>query len=114
MYLAIIILSFFNISSQARPEFVEIRHGESTWVYTLDNNVIVQPVKDGGTCKLLIENKTVRVTSSSCPLTICIQMGAIKDANQWIACLPHKIFISITGSGEITNQEGNIIDAFAY
>ncbi len=71
-------------------------------------------MKDEGTCKLLIENKTVRVTSSSCPLNICIQMGAIKDANQWIACLPHKIFISITGSGEITNQEGNVIDAFAY
>ena len=114
MYLAIIILSFFNISSQTKPEFVEIRHGESTWVYTLDSNLAVQPVKDEGTCYLLIENKTVRVTSSSCPLNICIQMGAIKEKNQWIACLPHKIFISITGGEEIPNREGNVIDAFAY
>lgn len=71
-------------------------------------------MKDAGTCKLFIENKTVRVTSSSCPLNICIQMGAIKDANQWIACLPHKIFISITGGEEITDQEGNVIDAIVY
>ena len=41
-------------------------------------------------------------------------MGAIDDANQWIACLPHKIFISITGSAEITDREGNVIDAFSY
>jgi hypothetical protein len=41
-------------------------------------------------------------------------MGAIKDANQWIACLPHRIFISITGSEEITDQEGNVINAIAY
>ncbi|MDA3939133.1 MAG: NusG domain II-containing protein, partial [Spirochaetia bacterium] len=110
MYLAIIILSFFNISSQAKPEFVEIRHGESTWIYNLDNNLVIQPVKDKGTCLLLIENKTVRVTSSDCPLNICIQTGVIKEENQWIACLPHKIFISITGSGEITNKEDNFID----
>lgn len=106
--------SFLNISFQETPHFVEIRHGESTWVYTLDNDLLVQPVKDAGTCKILIENKTVRVISSSCPLNICIQMGAIKDANQWIACLPHRIFISITGSEEITDQEGNVIDAIAY
>ena len=114
LYLAIVILSFFNISSQTKPEFVEIRQGESTWTYNLDNYLVVQPVKDEGTCILLIENKTVRVTSSDCPLNICIQMGAIKEENQWIACLPHKIFISIKGSGEITNQEDNFVDAYSY
>lgn len=106
--------SFYNISFHENPQFVEIRHGESTWIYALDNDLQIQPVKEAGTCKLLIENNTVRVTSSSCPLNICIQTGAIKDANQWIACLPHKIFISITGSKEITDQEGNVIDAISY
>ena len=30
------------------------------------------------------------------------------------ACLPHKIFISITESEEITDKEGYVIDAIAY
>lgn len=114
LYLTVIIFSFFNISIQEKPQFVEIKHGDSTWVYSLDKDLVVQPVNDIESCELLIENKTVRVISSNCPLKICIQMGEIKQANQWIACLPHKIFISITGSEDITDREGDVVDAIAY
>ncbi len=80
----------------------------------MENDLIVQPLRAEGTCKLLIENNTVKVVSSNCPLNICIQMGVIKDANQWIACLPHKIFISITGTEKLLNQADNIIDTIVY
>ena len=49
---------------------------------------------------IVIENGSVRVEEASCKGQDCVRMGAISKNGQVIACLPHKLLISVAGGGE--------------
>ena len=49
---------------------------------------------------IVIENSSVRVTEASCKGNDCVRMGAIKREGEVIACLPHRMLITISGGGE--------------
>lgn len=42
-----------------------------------------------------VENEQIAVTNADCPDKICVQTGAIAQAGEIIACLPHKLIIEI-------------------
>ena len=87
-----------------------IRAGDQTWLYSLSNVVTVVPLDAPGTCVIEIAEGSVGVVDSECPQQICMSMGRIERRGQWIACLPHRVFIDVVGGadGEAT------VDASAF
>ena len=51
----------------------------------------------GGKNILEIKNGAIRVLEADCPDKICVKRGAIKNSNETIACVPHKLLIEIEG-----------------
>ncbi|OPJ56365.1 NusG domain II-containing protein [Alkalithermobacter paradoxus] len=54
-----------------------------------------------------IHDGGVEVESADCKDQICVKTGHIKRSGQIIACLPHKLYVKITG-------KGNEVDNIAY
>jgi hypothetical protein len=78
------------------------------WIYPLAKDLEFSGAGPAGSCVISIHSGSARVASSSCPLNICIQTGPISRPGEWIACLPHRVFIRITGAAEAP------IDAVAF
>ena len=78
-------------------------------MYSLDEDRSITPLEATGTCTIAIDSGQVFVESSNCPLQICVQTGKISRAGEWIACLPHQVFIEI--SGQPSESE---IDSHSY
>jgi hypothetical protein len=70
---------------------------EQQWIYPLDAETTMRVPGPLGDTVIVIEEDSVRVTSSPCPEKICIKTGRISKPGQWIACLPNRVFISIQG-----------------
>lgn len=51
----------------------------------------------GGKNIVVIKNGAVSVVEADCPDKICVRRGAIKNSNETIACVPHKLLIEIAG-----------------
>ena len=49
---------------------------------------------------IVIEDSSVKVTEATCKGGDCIKMGTIRREGEVIACLPHKLLISVAGGGE--------------
>lgn len=50
---------------------------------------------DGETNLLVIEGGEAYVREASCPDTVCVRTGKIKNEGEMIVCLPHKLIITI-------------------
>lgn len=50
---------------------------------------------------IVIDEKTVCVVDANCPGHDCVRTGKISKAGEVIACLPHRLIISIEGSSDI-------------
>lgn len=48
----------------------------------------------------VVENGAIRITDADCPDKTCIKTGKIYLTNQSIACLPNRVFISVTAGGD--------------
>ena len=49
---------------------------------------------------LEIKDKAIRVTEADCKDKWCMHQGAISRAGQTLACLPHRLTVTIEGEGE--------------
>lgn len=105
----IIGVSALGASGRAKEARVRIDTAEGTFLYTLDVERVVQPLSETGTCRIAIDQVGVRVLSSDCPQRICVSMGTVRAAGQWIACMPHKVFVSIEGDYDV-----GAVDAATY
>jgi hypothetical protein len=83
------------------------RDGE--WIYPLSSDREISIAGPLGDTRVIIRDKSVRITDSPCPNKTCIASGAIAEPNQWIACLPNRVLVRIEGSG---TSEG--VDAGVY
>jgi len=70
---------------------------EQQWIFPLDARTTLRVPGPIGETVVVIEEDSVRVTSSPCAEKICIKTGRISKPGQWIACLPNRVFISIRG-----------------
>lgn len=51
----------------------------------------------GGKNIVAVKNGAVSVVEADCPDKICVRRGAIKNVDETIACVPHKLLIEIAG-----------------
>ena len=109
--LAVAAVSLTAVKTYAAPisnPVVQIQTADKTFFYPLTVDREITPLEDPESCRIAIESETVRVLSSNCLQEICVSMGAISYSGQWIACLPHRVFIDF-----IAAPDGGV-DAQAY
>jgi hypothetical protein len=85
-------------ASQGEPELVAIQSNEGEFLYPLDADrelVLSGPL---GTTRIEIAGRRVRVAEDPGPQQICVRQGWIASSGEWLACLPSRIFIEITGA----------------
>lgn len=56
----------------------------------------------GGSNTITVQNGHISVTEANCPDLVCVRTGAISQTGEVIACLPHKLIITI--SSDQTNS----------
>ena len=93
---------------KSRGTSVSVQSPSSEWLYPLNVNRVANGFGPEGTCVIAIQDSTAFVKESDCPENICVRMGRITRQNEWIACVPHRIFITIKG------QTPNQIDDYSY
>jgi hypothetical protein len=79
---------------------VRISSPDGTWIYSLDENVLIDAGGPLGNTKISIHDGIVEVINSPCPEKICVSSGPISSAGEWIACLPNRVFVTISDSGK--------------
>lgn len=52
-------------------------------------------------CKIIVEDGTVRVEDSDCKDKICENFGRISKEGESIICIPNRLSVRISGSGEV-------------
>ena len=51
---------------------------------------------NGGSNTITVHNGHISVTEANCPDLVCVRTGAIFQTGEVIACLPHKLIITIS------------------
>ncbi len=81
---------------------------EGQWIFPFSTERVLTPVGLKGGCVVSFRAGSVRVLRSDCPEQICVRTGSISRPGQWIACVPHRVFIEIMG------KEKNPVDAVNF
>ena len=61
----------------------------------LDREEEIEIVTPNGKNQIAVKKGAIRVKDADCPAKICVKHGAISEAGETIACLPHKLLIEI-------------------
>ncbi len=75
-------------------------NGEEIARYPLHTAVSVTLEGVGGQNRLVIENGTAHIEEADCPDKLCAQHTAISHVGDSIVCLPHRLTVTVIGSGE--------------
>ena len=87
---------------------IEDQYGQSLYPLSEDTEVTLDgPI---GESVIQIKNGEARFLHSDCSDDLCVQMGPITESGDWAACLPNRVFLTITGGEE---KEGGV-DAGVY
>ncbi len=111
--LAILILSYglinsgFGRSVSNKNLILKISASGGEWIYPLDKKMEIGVDGPLGTTIVNIDNGKAWISESPCKNKICIAAGVITTYNSWVACLPNKVLISISGSN-IDNEVDNV------
>lgn len=92
------------------PLRVEIQTEKGLFLYPLDQDREIDVEGPLGKSHVDIQKGAAFVHDSPCTNQICVSMGKISRPGQWVACLPNRIFVRITGRA----PEGREVDAHAY
>lgn len=105
----IAVISVKAYSGHGKKSLVIITSPKGQWIFPVSiKKVLTVTDGAGGFCVVSIDAGSVRVTKSNCPRHICIRMGSISRPGQWIACMPHRVFIRIAGN------KNNPTDAISF
>jgi len=99
---ATVAVSAFVFKGGSDRLYVHITADSGEWIEPLDRNRELEVSGPLGTTYVDIENSTVRILDSPCRNKLCVAMGAIAREDQWIACMPNKVFVRIGGSSAET------------
>lgn len=102
LFVAIAVVIAFSLAAAAggEGEQVAIESEEGDFVYPLSEDRQFTLSGPLGTTDIEIRDGRVRVIRDPGPQQICVRQGWIERAGEWLACLPSRIFIQITGSGD--------------
>lgn len=73
------------------------QNGETIAELDLSKNTeLVLNDGNGGSNTITVSNGQISVTDANCPDLVCVRTGAISQTGEVIACLPHKLIITIS------------------
>lgn len=107
----IVAFSVFAVGQGGPASTVEVKSDAGTFVYSLEEERELFFTGPLGDTVVEIGNGSVRFTESPCRDKICIAAGELTEAGQWAACLPNRVFISVTGDPA---ADGSGVDATAF
>ncbi|MEX2442837.1 MAG: NusG domain II-containing protein [Alkalispirochaeta sp.] len=107
----IVAFSVFAVGQGGPASTVEVKSDAGTFVYSLDEERELFFTGPLGDTIVEVGNGSVRFTESPCRDKICIAAGALTEAGQWAACLPNRVFITVTGDPA---ADGSGVDATAF
>ena len=79
---------------------VQIEAPAGRFMYDIDDTVESFELGPDVGCELRLGGGYAWVESSDCPFQVCVQMGRISRPGQWIACMPHAVFVRVVGTAE--------------
>ena len=93
------------------PTVVEIRSDQDDRVYSLTEDRTIAVAGPLGDTILEIRDGSVRFVESPCRDKICIAAGFLGETGQWAACLPNRVFMTVSGESP---DEDDGIDAGTF
>jgi hypothetical protein len=106
-FAVLILLGAFTILSGAAAYSgggegtVTVKGPEGTWVFPRSAGETLRVQGPLGETVVELKDGRARVLSSPCTNQICVAAGAIHSHGRWIACLPNRVLVSISGEAEI-------------
>ena len=94
---AAVFISVKVYSNQSGTLFAHITGPGGEWIEPLDKDKEIDVEGPLGITKVKIAGGAASVIDSPCANKLCISQGAASKPNQWIACLPNKVFVKIEG-----------------
>lgn len=98
---AVLVIAAFSILAYERsgpPTTVEIRSDRGDQVYPLNEDRTITVPGPLGDTILEIRGGAVRFVESPCRDKICIAAGFLSETGQWAACLPNRVFATVSGA----------------
>ena len=95
-----LLIAFQAYGNQNGALQVSIKGDTGEWLFPLESDHTIEIEGPLGTTVVVIEDDAVRVSSSPCREKICVKSGSVHKPGRWIACLPNRVIISITGRNE--------------
>ena len=96
LFLLVTAFSFLSLKSDKKPEhLLSITSGNKEYVYSLKKAQTVKIQGALGVSTIVIQDGKAFFAASPCDNKTCIHMGAVRNENDWAACLPNDIFIRI-------------------
>jgi hypothetical protein len=98
--LGVLIFSAVRVySGSSVSATVTIQAGGERWVFPLEGETVFTAPGPLGDTVVELRGKSARILSSPCTNQTCIAQGAIHRHGQWLACLPNRVMVSISGEG---------------
>lgn len=97
---AIVSVSRLVVSDGSGSLQVEIRGASAEWIEPLSSDRTIEVAGPLGSTFVHISGNSVAIEKSPCANQTCVRMGSISSKDQWLACLPNKVFVAIRGRGE--------------
>ncbi len=99
---AIAVIVFFSYAAAGGSEGrqVNIESEEGNFVYPLNEDRELTLEGPLGTTDVEIRDGRVLVVRDPGPQQICVRQGWIERSGEWLACLPSRIFIQVTGAND--------------
>ncbi len=104
--LAVIGASLLVLGRHSGARYVQISGEEGEWIAPFDEDAEYRISGPIGITHVHIHNGQAAIVESPCANQLCVLSGAISEPDQWVACLPNKVFVHITSSG--TTDQGAI------
>lgn len=98
----LVIVGFSVFAYGDRPEGSQVRveTEDESFIYPLNEDRELEVEGPLGHTHVQIKDGQVRVTASPCREKICIAAGWVSEADEWIACLPNRVFLRVQGGEE--------------
>ncbi|MDH7483454.1 MAG: NusG domain II-containing protein [Spirochaetales bacterium] len=103
--------SFTVFRQQQGTLYARISGENGEWMAPLDQEAVYQIPGPLGITYVHIHDGMACIEKSPCPNQLCVASGSISQANQWVACLPNNVFVTIVG-GDGSVEAG--LDAAVY
>jgi hypothetical protein len=80
---------------------VTVKGPGGSWVFPPSAEETLRVPGPLGETVVELRGGRARVLSSPCTNQTCVAAGAIHSRGQWIACLPNRVLVSVSGEAEI-------------